>query len=338
MPNLPDLIRLLRPKQWAKSAFVLIGPLYGMRGGGGGAGAASWALEAAIAATAFALASSACYACNDVLDAPRDRLHPRKAKRPVASGRVSPGVAVAIALALLVVAGALCLGLHAPHRASFAAILGLYVANTLAYSVWFKHVPVLDVISLAMGFVLRVLGGCAAVGIEPSNWLLNSTFFLSMFLALGKRLGERRTAEAAGIAMDANRPVQREYSADLLRMMVVVTAVATLITYALYVQNQAGSMGGVGGGGAGGVVVSGLATPNSQAASGAVGRAQGFRVPLLWLTMLPATFALLRALLLLEQGKYDDPTELAFADGQSMLAAATFAGLTALAIKSTGAV
>ncbi len=316
MPQLPDLIRLLRPKQWAKSVFVLIGPLYGMRAGG--VAIADWALEAAIAAAAFAFASSACYACNDVLDAPRDRLHPRKAKRPVASGRISAAAAVAIALALLVVAGALCLGLHATHRAAFSVILGLYVANTLAYSVWFKHVAVLDVISLAMGFVLRVLGGCAAVGIEPSNWLLNSTFFLSMFLALGKRLGERRTAEAAGIAIDASRPVQREYSADLLRMMVVVTAVATLITYALYVQNQA--------------------SPPAPAAAlpAAIAAAPGFRVPLLWLTMLPATFALLRALLLLEQGKYDDPTELAFADGQTMLAAATFVGLTAVAIRNAG--
>lgn len=336
MPHPSDLIRLLRPKQWAKSAFVLIGPLYGMRGGGigGGVGMASWALEAVIAAAAFALASSACYACNDVLDATRDRLHPRKAKRPVASGRVSPSLAVAIALALLAVAGALCFGLHTTHRAAFAVILGLYIANTLAYSVWFKHVAVLDVISLAMGFVLRVIGGCAAVGIEPSNWLLNSAFFLSMFLALGKRLGERRTAEAAGIAMDANRPVQREYSADLLRMMVVVTAVATLITYALYVQNQAGSMGGVGG--AVGPTASPIATPTLAGTPGPVNPSNGFRVPLLWLTMLPATFALLRALLLLEQGKYDDPTELAFADAQTMLAAATFAGLTALAIKNAG--
>jgi decaprenyl-phosphate phosphoribosyltransferase len=304
-----DYLKLARPKQWAKSAFVLIGPIYGL-GGGGGAGRASavsgreWAIQALVAALAFALASSACYVANDVLDAPRDRLHPRKAKRPVAAGRVSVASAMVFAGLLLSLAGGVCLFPSTPHRDVFSLILGLYVANTLGYSIWFKHVPVLDVMSLAMGFVLRVLGGCAAVGIEPSSWLLNCTLFLSMFLALGKRLGERRTAASSGLAADGNRPVQRSYSAELLRMMVVVSAVATLITYAGYVQDRTGATP--------------LGTP--------------FGVPVLWLTMLPATFALLRCLLLLEQGEYDDPTELAYSDLSTVMAAGVFAGLTLWAV------
>src|SRR5690606_16191438 len=118
-----------------------------------------------------------------------------------------------------------------------------------------------DVISLASGFVLRVLGGCAAAMVVPSSWLLNCIFFLSMFLAFGKRLGERRTLGADAAAA---RGVQSVYTDDLLRMSVVVTAVATLITYAGYVQAHEEDY------------------------------RRGFN--LLWLTMLPATYGLLRCI------------------------------------------
>src|SRR5690606_20158846 len=111
----------------------------------------------------------------------------------------------------------------------------LYVVNVSAYSAGLKQVVILDEMSLAAGFVLRVLAGCAAVMIEPSSWLLKTVFFLAMFLAFGKRLGERRTMQGDAIAA---RGVQSAYTDDLLRMAVVVTAVATLLTYAAYTQSQ----------------------------------------------------------------------------------------------------
>src|SRR5262249_39915345 len=116
-----------------------------------------------------------------------------------------------------------------------AAALGAYILNVMLYSLVFKHVVILDVISLSLGFVVRVLGGCAAAAIVPSAWLMNCTFFLAMFLAFGKRLGERRAVEN-GPDASAFRSVQSVYTDELLRMVVVVTAVATLVTYAGYVQ------------------------------------------------------------------------------------------------------
>ena len=147
------------------------------------------------------------------------------------------------------------------------------------------------------------MGGCAAAGIEPSVWLLNVTFFLSMFLAFGKRLGERKMlARDAGphpggvSAAVAHRRVQAGYTDALLQMAVVVTAVCTLMTYALYVQGQ----------GARYVV--------------------GFN--LMWLTILPATYGLLRAIVMLERGRFDDPTELAVHDRGFQLAGLVFIAIT----------
>ena len=164
-----------------------------------------------------------------------------------------------------------------------------------------KHIVLADVMSLAMGFVLRVMGGCAAVGIMPSIWLLNVTLFLAMFLAFGKRLGERRTlavsqtGESDGAT--AHRPVQSVYTDHLLRMMVVVTGVATLMGYAAYAQaKEADHLG---------------------------------RFPWLWITMLPATFCLLRCIVLLERGEHDDPTELATKDLPFQIGAGAFAVITA---------
>lgn len=276
------LVKLARPHQWAKSVFVLLGPLYGLREYGG-----EWkdlAIDALLASASFALASSACYVLNDLADATLDRHHPRKRLRPIARGEVTTGQASVFAAALAACAAGLAL-------ASGGWVLGVlvaaYVANVVAYSLRLKHVVIVDVMSLSLGFVLRVVGGCAAAGIAPSTWLLNVTLFFSMFLALGKRLGERRSlGEGAGAA----RLVQRSYTDELLRMLVVVTGVATLVTYAAYIVGRADA----------GAVVR-LWSPGGD-------------VNVLWVTLLPATYALLRCIVLLERGEYDDPTELATRD------------------------
>lgn len=154
------------------------------------------------------------------------------------------------------------------------------------------------------------MGGCAAVAITPTTWLLNVTFFLSMFLAFGKRLGERRTLAVAGAADDhahaiAHRPVQERYTDVLLQMAVVVTAVATLMTYAMYVQ----------------AVDADHATMTHRL---------GFNA--LWLTLLPATYGLLRCIVLLESGRYDDPTELAYRDRGFIVASLAFVAITAVVL------
>lgn len=301
-----SLLKLARPKQWAKSVFVLIGPFYGMKDlANEGATLGEIAVPAFIAAALFALASSACYVVNDIADRDADRLHPRKRTRPIASGDVSVRTAWIYAAILLALAFGGVFLLDPGVRVWVAITLALYASNVFAYSMKVKHVVIADVMSLAMGFVFRVMGGCAAVGIAPSIWLLNVTLFLAMFLAFGKRLGERRTLSVAALGVDAiegnhaasHRPVQRLYTDNLLRMMVVVTGVATLMGYAAYVQaKEADHLG---------------------------------EFPLLWLTTLPATFCLLRSIVLLEHGEYDDPTELATHDLAFQVGAGAFAVLTA---------
>lgn len=305
MPNdLRQLVRLARPHQWVKGGFIVIGPLYG-----GAFNSLANGFAIALAVLAFGLVSSACYIINDLQDRDADRAHPRKRLRPLAAGLVTPRAAAFMALGCFIAGAAaaaaiLLLPLARPSLA--AGLLGLclavYAANVIFYSLYIKHLVILDVIALALGFVLRVLGGCAAIAIMPSTWLLNVTFFLAMFLAFGKRLGERRTTPDANAA----RAVQAKYTDDLLRMTVVVTGVATLLTYAGYVQATE------------------VKFPD---------RFQ-FGFNLLWLTTLPATYGLLRCIVLLEKGVYDDPTQLASKDRPFQLAAAIFLLMTAALLYS----
>lgn len=297
-----SLLKLARPAQWSKSAFVMIGPFYALRSySPEQIAAGAWIdvlLPAFVAAIAFAAASSGCYVVNDLADRVADRSHPRKRKRPIAAGHVSPGLARVYA-AVLYAIGAVCV-FFAPAgtRPWLGLALGIYIANVMVYSAFLKHHTIADVISLSMGFVLRVMGGCAAAAVEPSSWLLNVVFFLSMFLAFGKRLGERKTladVDDPGRAV-AHRRVQAKYTDVMLQMTVVVTAGATLLTYALYVQSEA------------------------------TGYVLGFN--LMWLTVIPATYGLLRCIVVLERGLYDDPTELAVHDWPFQLAGVAFVGLT----------
>lgn len=290
------LLKLARPTQWSKSVFVFIGPLYGLAALKGTMTREHALGAAAVAAAMFALVSSACYILNDLVDVEKDRAHPRKRWRPLACGEVSKSQAVTFAIALVAGAAALLFALDEPVRVWVALCVAIYALNVILYSYYLKGVVMADVLCLAMGFVLRVFGGCAAVGIAPSTWLLNSTLFLAMFLSFGKRLGERRTMGSAQGAASV-RAVQQFYTDEMLRMVVVVTAVATLITYAGYVQSQEKlyTLGGLN---------------------------------LLWLTMLPAVFALLRCIVLLERGDYDDPTELAVHDRSFQAAAFVFGAIT----------
>ena len=311
------LIKLARPKQWSKSAFVLIGPVYGLfdgkllagdAGRAAARGAALW--PAFIAAVAFSLTSSGLYVFNDLLDVEEDRHHPRKKHRPIASGLIKPKLARVYGVSL--VALGLAIAAIEPGASAFwvGVLLAAHVLNVTLYTVWLKHHVIADVISLSLGFVLRVVAGCAAAGLAPSTWLLNATLFLSMFLAFGKRLGERRSLGEAGSS--AARQVQQKYSTALLRMVVVVTAVATLLTYAGFTQSK-----------------DSVYTTILWASS-------GFGINLLWLTILPAIYGLIRCIVLLERGRYDDPTELAVQDRAFQIAALGFGALTLAAVLIAG--
>jgi len=190
-------------------------------------------------------------------------------------------------------------------------LLILYIVNVAAYSGGLKHIVIVDVLCLSTGFVLRVLGGCAAVGVTPSTWLLNATLFLSMFLAFGKRLGERRHMGSDEAAMAA-RDVQQHYTDQMLRMFVVVTGVTTLLTYMGYVQSRHEQY---------------LVEFASRAGSD-----EAFGMNLMWITVAPATLALLRTITLLMRGRYDDPTDLALRDNMVRVAGLTFVASTAFVL------
>jgi 4-hydroxybenzoate polyprenyltransferase len=178
----------------------------------------------------FCLLSSVVYLVNDVRDREADRLHPVKSKRPIASGAVSPGAALGAAAALAIVSLGVAFWISVP----FGLISSAYVALMVVYSLSLKHIVILDVITLAVGFVLRPAAGAVAIGVSFSHWLLLLTLLGALFLALAKRRAELVTL--AGNAA-AHRPSLSEYSPDLLDQMISVVTASTLVAYAFYTIN-----------------------------------------------------------------------------------------------------
>jgi len=301
---LSGLIRLMRLHQWSKGIFVLIGPLFAIADGKlNEMPRLELAMATGFTFLGFCLAASGCYIFNDLADVERDRAHPRKCRRPLASGQVPTRAAKIFGISLLILSLGTVMGVPAGLRIWVLGLIILYIFNVMAYSAGLKHIVIVDVLSLSSGFVLRVLGGCAAVGITPSTWLLNATLFLSMFLAFGKRLGERRHM-GSDEAATAARDVQQHYSDQMLRMFVVVTGVTTLLTYTGYVQSRE--------------------TDYMSIFASRPGSDGGFGMNLLWITVAPATLALLRTITLLMRGRYDDPTELALKDNMVRVAGLVF--------------
>jgi 4-hydroxybenzoate polyprenyltransferase len=162
-----------------------------------------------------------------VADRERDRLDPRKRERPIAAGRLPVGVAVGAATALI----AAGLGLSAWLSRPFLVTVVAYVVLLVAYSVWLKHIVIVDVLVVASGFVLRAVAGAVVIAVEMSGWLLICTILLALFLALGKR-----RFEYVALDQDAarHRPILAEYSPELLDQMIAVVTASTVTAYALY--------------------------------------------------------------------------------------------------------
>jgi 4-hydroxybenzoate polyprenyltransferase len=171
--------------------------------------------------------SGVVYLINDVRDREADRLHPVKSRRPIASGAVSPAAALGTAAVL----GAVALAAAFAINAGFGLISAAYVALLSAYSVWLKHIVILDVLTLAGGFVLRAAGGAVVIDVSFSHWLLLLMLLGALFLALSKR-----RAEIVTLAGDAasHRPSLAEYSPYYLDQMIGVVTSSTLLAYAFY--------------------------------------------------------------------------------------------------------
>ena len=217
----------MRPYQWVKNGFVLVGLLFGH----GWSDVAQVVLVLKMLA-AFCLASSGVYVMNDVHDREADRAHPRKQHRPVAKGSV--GVREAV-IWVVVLCGCALLLAWSVSRAG-AAVIAAYIILNVAYSNGLKHVAILDVFLIAAGFMLRILAGTTGVGIEPSPWLLGCGMMLTLFLGFAKRRAELASLES-GPDGD-NAAVQRRsldgYSAALLDRLIGITAAGAVIGYAFY--------------------------------------------------------------------------------------------------------
>ena len=176
------VLRTARPRQWPKNLLVFAAPLAGTS-----LGRRDGLAYALVAAAAFCVASVAVYLVNDVADAERDRRHPVKRRRPIAAGELSKSHAVAVAAACIAVAVAAGFAIRTPL---LSVIIGGYVASSLLYSLVLKHIPVVELLFVASGFVLRALGGAAATRVPPSGWFLLVCSLGALLVATAKRYTE----------------------------------------------------------------------------------------------------------------------------------------------------
>lgn len=216
------VLRTMRPKQWVKNVLVLAAPFVA-----GTLFTSGIALHLGIAFVAFSLAASGIYLVNDANDIEADRAHPTKRNRPIAAGIVAPGLALGVAVLLLL--GSLALAWLASTQ--LVIVLAVYVAVQLAYCFWLKHQPVLDICIVASGFLLRAIAGGAATGIPLSQWFLLTAGFGSLFMVSGKRYAEMMLAERTGAKI---RKSLEAYSASYLRFVWALSATVLTVTYCLW--------------------------------------------------------------------------------------------------------
>lgn len=217
-------IKLLRPAQWIKNTFVFMPLIFGAR-------LFHWEEFSLVAAmfVTFCLASSATYILNDYVDVQQDRAHPLKKSRPLASGIISPAVAFFLMAVLLVATFGLSALLGAPR--SCYLLLAAYLGLQVAYCFLLKNLVILDVLSISLGFLLRVLAGAEVVDLPLSSWLLLCTFSVAIFLALGKRRHEVVILNSQAVQ---HRRVLEDYSVALLDQLLQVVTTSTFIFYCLY--------------------------------------------------------------------------------------------------------
>ena len=216
-------LRATRPRQWPKNLLVLAAPL-----AGASLGRRDGLVYALVAVAAFVAASSAVYLVNDTVDAERDRRHPVKRNRPIASGALPARHAVLLAAAAT--AAALAAGAVIGEPWLIAAVAG-YLALSFLYSLRLKHVPFVELGFVASGFLLRALGGAAATRVPPSSWFLLVCSLGALMVAITKRSTELRSL---GPEAARHRPAMRSYRESYLRAAGLVTAVAMAVCYLLW--------------------------------------------------------------------------------------------------------
>lgn len=222
MSYLTNYIKLIRPHQWIKN-LIVFGPLIF-------AGQLGFIYDiklSVVAFVAFCSMASGVYVLNDLFDLESDRAHPKKKMRPIASGKVSPSHARLFALVFMSIGLLLAVMIDI----NVAYILLAYLAVNIAYSVGLKRVVIVDILIIATGFVLRVMAGAIAISVVVSGWILVTTFFLALFFVIGKR---RHELLYLGDDARSHRQTLDNYTTTMLDHFTVMTATASVISFALY--------------------------------------------------------------------------------------------------------
>jgi len=227
--KIPHFILLLRPKQWIKNLFVFAALVFSHH-------LFEWdyAKSSLLGFALFCATASTIYIINDILDRDRDRLHPKKKHRPIASGNIS--VPSAITTAILILGVAIPFSFDLPYKFGFC--LAFYFIMNLSYSLFLKEVVLIDVFVIAIGFMLRVVGGALVINVPISSWLILTTMFLSLFLAVAKRRGElvmlESKSEEGKKPTEITRKVLEHYSVEFTEQLTTICASGFVISYALY--------------------------------------------------------------------------------------------------------
>ena len=220
--KIKDLIKLMRPHQYIKNFFIFLPLFFALK-----ITDTSLLLNAVIAFIAFSLTASAIYTLNDYHDIEEDRQHPKKRDRPLASGAISKSQSIVI-MVVLAVAGFI---LMASLSLKATAILAAYVIMNIAYSFYLKHVAILDVVIIAIGFVLRLFIGSAVTDIPLSMWIVIMTFLLALFMALAKRRDDVLIYLDTGKKM---RKVIDGYNLQFLDTAMAIMASVVIVSYTIY--------------------------------------------------------------------------------------------------------
>jgi len=221
-----DIIKLIRVPQWIKNLFVFIPVVYSRN-----LFHPDYLVKSITAFIIFCLLSSVVYVINDIVDAEADRHHPMKKNRPVASGKISSADALTIAIVLF----AIGVFLSIFTNVMFIIFASLYLAINIIYTFKLKHIVLLDIFSIAAGFMIRVTAGAVIISVEISSWLILTTMFLSLFLAVMKRRSE---LYVMGDELSSTRKVLEYYSPNFIDQLAAITAAGVIISYALYTVSQ----------------------------------------------------------------------------------------------------
>lgn len=218
-------IKIIRPQQWVKNLFVFIPMFFG-----GSLLDTTDIIASIVTFIAFSFTASSVYCFNDIIDAEADRRHPVKCHRPIASGAVSRTQGYMLMAATLAV-GMAATQLLPQCRMEVAAVIGCYYVINLAYCTWLKHHAIIDVCTIAFGFVLRIIAGGVATEIVLSQWIVLMTFLLTLFLSLAKRRDDVLRMEATG---EAPRKNTVRYNLTFINQAITIAAAVTIVCYIMY--------------------------------------------------------------------------------------------------------